>query len=230
MKCKNCGKKLDENSRCCLFCGTINMEEEKNSEIISELMLNSKNYLDEDKFTASKPMIILNVIVIILLACISIFISNILTVFLIFILYFYVICFEFIFKKANLPWYGAFIPVYNLFLIYEISFGIHTGNKKFLTLINIVLYTIYLAPSYKMMISDESIPEIVAVIIVYAITIIFSILYTVILFKLSQSFAKKFDQVGVFVFLFPFIMVPYIAFNKNIVYNNDDDVILMYKK
>ena len=80
-----------------------------------------------------------------------------------------------------------------------------------------------------MILSDENIPEIVAVIIVYVITIIFSILYTVILFKLSQSFAKKFDQVGVFVLLFPFIMVPYIAFNKNIVYNNDDDVILMYK-
>ena len=218
MRCKKCNKEISSDSRCCLFCGAINKEEEKNKKIIQEFMLNEqKNKKDK---MISKPMIILNIIVIILLISISLLISNIYISCLFFIVYFYALCFQFIFKKASIPWYGIFIPIYNIFLICELSFGTEEGNEKFLILLSIFFYTWDFGPLYEIL-SDVNLSETLILTIIYTLAFLISTFYTIVLYKLLSALAKNFNQNNVLVFTFPAIMLPIIAFNKKISYHNN---------
>ena len=54
--------------------------------------------------------------------------------------------------------------------------------------------------------------------------IIVAIINIVVLFKLIYNFSKRFKQNPVLLFLFPFIMIPIIAFNKNIKYYKVNDL------
>ena len=86
-----------------------------------------------------------------------------------------------IYKKANQPAWGAFIPVYNLFVLSEMVFGIGW------------LFVLEFLPYY--------------------LGYIFGL---VSFFMLG----KKFNTSGILTMLFPFIMIPVIAFNNKYQYKN----------
>lgn len=118
--------------------------------------------------------------------------------------YFYFICIELIMKKANLPWWGLFIPIYNLYLLFKLGF--ENGS-----------YFIILILSSVLMGLNTAFPSLIPTpTIGLAITITGAVVSVVLIISLYVNIAKKFGRSPILMFFFPGIMIPYIALNKNI--------------
>ena len=64
-------------------------------------------------------MIVNAVILILLIICMNYIKVDIFGTSVIVVLYFYFFCFQKLLIKADLPWWGAFIPIYNIYLLFK---------------------------------------------------------------------------------------------------------------
>ena len=224
MKCVKCGREIDINSRCCLFCGTINMEEENNKKLVKKALSYNDRDIDvgDFSFTNNKAMYITDIVLLIMIIIFGFLMKTVFKctpeeyIYLIKLLVRYIIgiVFQFVYKKAYLPWYGAFIPIYDIYLIFWLSYGVIGSSERFM-LTTVFLELSWLALIYSLLL--ESLIRNMTIITVAIINI-------VVLFKLIYNFSKRFKQNPVLLFLFPFIMIPIIAFNKNIKYYKVNDL------
>ena len=224
MKCVKCGRELDEKSRCCLFCGTINMEEENNKKLVKKALSYNERDIDvgDFSFANNKAMYITDIVLLIMIIIFGFLMKTVFKctpeeyMYLIKLLlrYIFGIVFQLVYKKAYLPWYGACIPIYDIYLIFWLSYGVIGSSERFM-LTTVFLELSWLALIYSLLL--ESLIRNMTIITVAIINI-------VVLFKLIYNFSKRFKQNPVLLFLFPFIMIPIIAFNKNIKYYKVNDL------
>ena len=223
MKCVKCGREMDENSRCCLFCGAINMEDEKNKKLIKEALTYNECDIDANDFSFlnNKAMYITDIVLLIMIITFAFYMvvtlkcapEEYIYIIIPSIKYLIGLIFQFIYKKAYLPWYGAFIPIYDIYLIFWLSYGVIGSNQR------VMITTVFLEISWFAGMLSLLLKPIIRNITL----IVVAIINIVVLFRLVYNFSKRFKQNPIFVFLFPFIMIPVIAFNKNIRYDKVDE-------
>ena len=205
--CNKCGKILDTNLPNCKYCGEVNLRYKgtRKIEINSNIKLDIFTKIKQKFSTLSLIlMIVINIILFITLCILNTNINtsltnNIIAYIIIAILYFYFICFELIFLKANYPWYVIFIPLYNFYAYFELC-----TKKGLLCFLLIIPYIFFLIGNISYNI----------------IFITFSISLLIALNKILMFFlAKRFKIHELFgMLLFP-IMIPLIAFNNKYTYN-----------
>ena len=145
--CNKCGKILYTKLPNCKYCGEINLRYKgtRKIEINSNIKLDIFTRIKQRLSTLSLiSMIIINIFLFITLCILNTNINttltnNIIAYVIITILYFYFICFEFIFIKANYPWYVIFIPLYNIYIYFELC-----TKKGLLCFLLIIPYIFFL--------------------------------------------------------------------------------------
>lgn len=228
MKCKRCGSIINKDSRCCLVCGALNDMEEQNIRFINEINSIDDHEVDSNDFSFknNKIIYITNIIIILLITLISIIyikkISIILYIY-IYIFYFYKLCFEIIFKKANISWYFALLPIYDISLIYELSYATNERYEEFITFVCIFIYPwllyLYTDIIYDLCYEFNKLPYYIYDISVYVSSYICIIVDMILIFILLSNLSKRFKQNRVLFFIIPYILIPIIAFNKKITYH-----------
>ncbi len=215
MKCVRCNNELKESDLYCDRCGTLVLDNPKNK-IIKELALETYNeenkkpskiekifkWLEENKFF----FIISNIVVYIIFviwARYNLFgksfsLWNVL--FFSGIFYFYIICFEMLFKKAGINWCGIFVPIYNFYIIFKLAF-----QNGFWSFILIFPFLGSLFSEVLMLV-----PGLGLVAYVLSLASILLIIF-VILFKIG----RRFNTSGIITMLFPLIIIPILAFDSN---------------
>lgn len=126
-----------------------------------------------------------------------------------FIASFYVICFEILFDKAELPWWGMFIPIYNIYLIYKLAFG--TGDMFFL------LICLFLFPIFMLFLGGIfKIAEIVNsfAFVMPICSLLIGLLNFIMLFNLGRSFGRS----GLITLIFGYVVLPMVAFSSKYEY------------
>ena len=224
MKCVKCGNDITQKDLYCPACGTINLKNKENEVIAS--MANNKDYQYDEENTLTKKIIrkldnckALFIIINIILFLISFPLFkygfdigdryNLLL--LVFSLLFdtYVLSLEIILKKAGLSWWGIFIPLYNLYLLFKLIFG--NGYLSIISIIPLlVFWYAYDFLSYA--------PELSGITIFLELGSMVAIVieFMVIFFMIG----KRFGRSGIITMLFSFVIIPSIAFNKKYTYDN----------
>lgn len=223
MKCVKCGREIDINSRCCLFCGAINMEEENNKKLVKKALSYNDRDIDvcDFSFTNNKAMYITDIVLLIMIIIFGFLMKTVFKctpeeyMYLIKLLVRYIvgIVFQFVYKKAYLPWYGAFIPIYDIYLIFWLSCGLTRSNNRFVGTI------IIFGMSFVVSVFSLFFRNIITIIIILISIIINVINYILIMCDM----ANRFKQNKILLVLFPYVMIPYITFNKNIRYYQADE-------
>ena len=69
MRCKKCDKEISSDSRCCLFCGAINKEEEKNKKLVKKALTYNDRDIDvgDFSFANNKAMYITDIVLLIMI-------------------------------------------------------------------------------------------------------------------------------------------------------------------
>ena len=138
MNCEKCGGPLTENSRCCLRCGTLNPNHPDNAKALSQIQANSVNNqqvnnnqvvnnIQETNIVEGSKTVSTNMLVFLIvngllygLGAISFLLDDSIlgigfTMFIAWtISYFYIVCVQLLFIKANVAWWGLFVPIYNI--------------------------------------------------------------------------------------------------------------------
>lgn len=221
MNCTKCGKPLNKEDVYCFSCGTININNPKNK-IIKD-MVEDKNYQYDDKNTWYVKMnnffnnsiwifVIINVIGVLLSIPIFKYIfSSSYNVFFwdfIIIFNFYKFCIELLLKKANLPWWGLFIPIYDVYLLFRLAFG---NGLSFIVLL--IPFFLFMMADVFMFSFSSALVALGGVLNVIALVLCF-IISLVVLFWIG----KRFGRSGIITVLFFYVIIPSIAFNKNYKY------------
>lgn len=219
MKCLKCGEEINPEWRCCLSCGALNenhpANQDKNIEVLSlddeegpkgnlarNITLYSVNFvlyilsligLSVMKVNSDVDLGVIDSFGYKFIACT--------------ISYFYLFCYQLLLKKANLNWWGIFIPIYNLYLIFKLAYG---NGWHFLTLfISPILIFIasYASVKYDFMFGRY--------VIYFA-----GLLSVIINLSLTANIGVKFGRNGIITVLFAFVIIPAIALNKKYTYYN----------
>ncbi len=218
MKCIKCGSEIKEEWRCCYTCGALNVENEENQNMmvdpdeIGSIAINQIVKMQEEKRTTNERIfLIVNIIVFILG-----FIASCFTSFAFFIVfpifafcYFYFICMQRLLIKANLPWWGLFIPIYNFYLICKLAFG-NSNVFKLLILMSIIYVglTIYI----------YHYPTTIDIKLVNIVLILYSIIYNLISLSIPFGIGRSFNHSGIITLIFAPIIIPFLAFSKKYTY------------
>lgn len=244
INCIRCGEKMDYEQRCCLKCGALNPNNDENKEFLNNNPMQDETLYLEDEYVSKLDFsslelfsteqkigfYIVNIIAgffPIILFLISIFInksylfknsieiySNLIIPLLILlpfciIFMFYNICLEKIFLKAEIGWWVVFVPIYREYMTFKMCFG---DAKKFNFLI--INWIVMLIISF--ISKTLTVPFLGIIILIY---MLFILIYAfVVSIELIYFFSKRFKVSFILTFLFPFIMIPIIAFNKKIYY------------
>lgn len=218
MKCSKCGEEINPEWRCCLSCGALNenhpANQDKNIEILS-----LDDETPKDSLARNITLYSVNFVVFILGLIGLLVIQNSVNlspeisdhfgyVFILWIItYFYFYCYQLLLKKANLNWWGLFIPIYNLYLMFKLAYG---NGWHFLTLLIppiLIFASSYFAFKYNFAYSKY--------IIYFA-----EILSTIISLSLTANIGTKFGRNGLITILFSIVVIPTIAFSKKYKYFN----------
>lgn len=212
--CFKCGNVLDNNYRCCMNCGAINLNHPDNKNIVEVLKANGtikelKTINNIDKVNENNAM---NIVLFIILNCIG-FLALIIGIstktsdltynlILSSIIYFYFICYQLLLKKANLPWWGIFIPIYNLYLINKLSFG--NGWYCIIPFVPIILFLLCVFLHLLNLLS----------LVMTLSHVIFYIYPILLLFCIGRRFGRS----GILTLLLSFIIIPSIALSNRYQY------------
>lgn len=203
MKCPKCGFGISSEATICLHCG-YNVQQVTGAVAKDNIIYER---VKQKKYTG---IFIMNIILTVLFIGVFFFQSDIpyindldiltyigLTVYIpsVLISMFYLTCYEMLLHKANLPWWGVFIPIYNVFEFYELC-----TSSQFFFLWNLVPVAIgYIGE--RLYIPYYFIGIVIVEIIIYVST-------------LSQL-ASRFDANKILMILFPEIYMPIVALNRN---------------
>ena len=212
MNCVKCGAEMKENFRCCLRCGALNPYHPDNQSTLAFLNnkdvkeLAKKPEVDNNAFAPELSPLskILFLIVNLCGFCFSFLCFSLIGIemginlIVTTIFYFYFVCYQLLFVKAYLPWWGIFIPVYNIYLINKLSFG--TGWFFLIPFIPLVL-----------LIAASILRVVFLIKLALNAQYIISLLYSpFLLFFLG----KRFGRSGILTILLGFIIIPVIAFSS----------------
>lgn len=214
--CPFCGFKVNKSNNMCMHCGRVlgNALNQKSVLSVDQIAPSNRIEYEDVKNNNPKPIYIVTIIVFVLaligtffgssLISSDIISSSLLLVIaipsLIFSL-FYLLTEQLLLLKAGLPWWGVYIPVYNIFLFSKLMTNRYLYILKPLyAVIALVILNIFLAQSIMLYF--------------YCVAgLSLLLLWIVMVAKMSERFNVKF----ILLLLFPFIMLPIMAFSKRIV-------------
>lgn len=213
MICPKCGKEMDPSWRCCLACGALNESNKANSSNDSIETLSLDDDINNGDLSSNMTMYSVNFVLYIIsfIALLVVKFNNeILDSFIYKFLiitpsYFYLLCYQILFKKAKLKWWGIFIPIYNLYLMFKMAYG---NGWHFLTLF--IAPVLMVAGTYFGLTYDINITKYV--------NIAAAIISCIVSLSLISNIGSKFGKSGILTVLFATIMIPYIAFSKKTKY------------
>lgn len=213
MICPKCGKEMDPSWRCCLACGALNESNKANSSNDSIETLSLDDDINNGDLSSNMTMYSVNFVLYIIsfIALLVVKFNNeILDSFIYKFLiitpsYFYLLCYQILFKKAKLKWWGIFIPIYNLYLMFKMAYG---NGWHFLTLF--IAPVLMVAGTYFGLTYDINITKYV--------NIAAAIISSIVSISLISNIGSKFGKSGILTVLFTPIMIPYIAFSKKTKY------------
>lgn len=231
--CKRCGEKMEINQRCCLKCGALNPENPNNYNLLG-IENNETLTLDDNKSNKKigvnkVSFIIVNSVVFILLAIFMLLLqlligrsfleSLFLSLFSIMPSYFQFISLQKLCIKANLPWWGLFIPVYNIYLFFVLAFGNEKKVAKVFVISIVASFLInFLCNIIYMALGNDS---------KFLINIVSYVILALVLSVIILTFlnlGRRFNMPRILVLLFPFITIPIMAFDKKYQLRRDDEV------
>lgn len=209
MICPKCGKEMDPSWRCCLACGALNESNKANSSNDSIETLSLDDDINNGDLSSNMTMYSVNFVLYIIsfIALLVVKFNNeILDSFIYKFLiitpsYFYLLCYQILFKKAKLKWWGIFIPIYNLYLMFKMAYG---NGWHFLTLF--IAPVLIVAETYFGLTYNINITKYV--------NIAAAIISCIVSISLISNIGSKFGKSGILTVLFTPIMIPYIAFSK----------------
>lgn len=209
MICPKCGKEMDPSWRCCLACGALNESNKANSSNDSIETLSLDDDINNGDLSSNMTMYSVNFVLYIIsfIALLVVKFNNeILDSFIYKFLiitpsYFYLLCYQILFKKAKLKWWGIFIPIYNLYLMFKMAYG---NGWHFLTL--------FIAPV--LMVAETYFGLTYNINITKYVNIAAAIISCIVSISLISNIGSKFGKSGILTVLFTPIMIPYIAFSK----------------
>lgn len=204
-KCPKCGFGVSSEATICLHCG-FNVQEQTGAVAKDNIIYER---VKEKKF---KGIIITNILITAVLIAVFFFkeeipylntldseilqvISLVIYIPSLLITMFYNVCYEMLLHKAGLPWWGVFIPIYNIFEFYELC----TTVQGFV-LWNLVPVAIGYV-GYRLDIPYYYLGIIISILIIYI--------------SMMSQLASRFDANKLLMILFPGIYMPIVAINKN---------------
>lgn len=213
MICPKCGKEMDPSWRCCLACGALNESNKAKSSNDSIETLSLDDDINNGDLSSNMTMYSVNFVLYIIsfIALLVVKFNNeILDSFIYKFLiitpsYFYLLCYQILFKKAKLKWWGIFIPIYNLYLMFKMAYG---NGWHFLTLF--IAPVLIVAETYFGLTYNINITKYV--------NIAAAIISCIVSLSLISNIGSKFGKSGILTVLFTPIMIPYIAFSKKTKY------------
>lgn len=221
-KCPKCGFKLSPSSSICMHCGMSVTGGTDHNEMLLKAMDDKydkvSDYLPGERYLENKskyiiPMLIVNLIIAALTiigemqvikaenTILTVNFASELTGIVVattLVSTFYIICYQILLAKADLPWWGMYIPVYNTFL----SSKLMTNNYFYVFLkLNIPLVIAGVIINF--------LPQMIAGILAVA-----ALIYTLVLaIKINAEFAHRFKVNSALLFFFPAIVIPIMAFS-----------------
>ncbi len=231
--CKRCGEKMDISQRCCLKCGALNPENPNNYNLLgienNETLTLDDNKSNEKIGVNKVSFIIVNsvafALLVILMLLLSFLFNNsfveglFLSLASIIPFYLLFISLQKLCIKANLPWWGLFIPVYSIYLFFVLAFGNEKKVAKVFVislvasfLINFLCSIIYMAIG-----SDSKF-------LINIVSYITSALILSLNILTFLNLGRRFNMTRILVLLFPLITIPIMAFDKKYQLVSDDEV------
>ncbi len=210
MFCNNCGLEISKDDRSCFNCGAVNIHNKENEEFLT----NASKVKVKEKYDGklNVPYLIVNLILFSILLLFDLlfikFIPFLYSALGITIAYFYFFSYQKLLIKAALPWWGVFIPIYNIYLWYKLTFdsGVMFTLLQFL----IPLFILVTMPLF-VMLDMYKVTQ-----ILYALYL----LYTSVISILSlYLLGKNFGRSGILTILFFYVIIPSVAFSKQFKYN-----------
>lgn len=224
MKCVKCGKEITKYDAYCNNCGTINLNCDKNK--VLQDMLEDKNYQYEvnnlwhnklSRFldNSKQLFVLLNLISFIISFPVFKYVFdignryNLLLLVFVLMLNFYRLCIQFILKKAKMHWWGMFIPGYDIYLMFKLSFG------------NGYLFILMLFPMMVFFVSVDLLSSAAGLgILVFVLEMGSLIIILIEMLVLLFMIGRRFGRSGIITVLFFYVIIPSIAFNKKYVYDD----------
>lgn len=227
MFCINCGNEVKKEERYCSKCGALNLENKENKEmklyakqnpdrLAKEVIKDRKKEERELKDKAYGFNLIVFLIVNVIFYLLTLLPGKQILEFIKYeglmpyyilietISCFYFVCMQLILKKANLPWWGLFIPLYNIYLIFKLA--TKRGSDCLIMLFGIIM--IIAAP---IVLPYSSLVSQVLVVVSY-------LTYILTYFLLIGSIGRRFGRSAIFTILFSFVVFPALAFSKRYQY------------
>jgi len=205
MVCEKCGRPLTESTKFCMGCGISNPYYSESNKIINQLQNHNVgvDYKESKlKVLGSKIskicFILVNVSLFLFLLRYGIFNGEIdmIEIVVLFGVYFYMICFQLIYMKASLPWWGFFIPVYDVYLLNKAALG---NGSLFFIILFATIFGVFFGFLEISVLSS----------LLLSLAAILNVFYfPLLLFCL----AGRFNYSGLLTILCPIIMIPAMAF------------------
>lgn len=212
MFCPNCGNKIVSSNNYCIRCGyslqsnttvsnSVNVTQNSNASSKNNNISYTRNYSSDSGFVVTNMIIYVLVILLIFLFLFSVKESTLVLVVAISfsISYFYFVCYQKLLIKAGLPWWGMFVPMYNVYLMNKLSFG--NGLYMFVPII------LTISAYFNLLLFKDNLTIAVSInSIIYIVVYIFPVIQ---LFCLGRKFGRS----GIITALFSFVVIPTIAFS-----------------
>ena len=227
--CSNCGAPMNSNSRCCLRCGNVNVVNQENTEFLEKTKKNSQMQQAPSESVAerinrySNPNSFLACTIVTILLFFAFFFGFVallqafflswfgtasfasffsllpVYVFVMSVPFLMIYSMELIYMDSGHPWWAFFVPIYNCMVLSDIALD----NMS----IGIILYL----PSLTQNVSSEMVR-------IFGGLVDF-VVYIVIYYNLGSKYGKN----GVLTVLFPWIMIPNIAYHSYSGYVDADE-------
>lgn len=206
--CPHCGFKANPNNKMCLHCGKLLGATNQVNEVTTNGINQGGIIYDAPANVTQKPIYITNIVlgiigIIAIFLCSSLLPVGAATLLMVSIPsllvgIFYSMCIQILLFKANLPWWGYFVPIYNVFLISKLM------TKRY----TFILYS--LVPSITILILNTFLAKIILLFFV-GISGIYMLVLSIVMLS---SLARRFGRSRLGMVLLPFIFIPWTALSS----------------
>lgn len=171
ISCSRCGEPMKVSQRCCIKCGALNIEHPDNISMKQYIVNESpivqgnnvfipqsiNNYEDNKKIKYKNTCFVVNLFLHLALSCLMILslqntnemmITVIATFLSIGLIFMYNYSMQVIYMKAGKEWWSYWIPLYNLYIYYEITMG--NGWFFFLSFFPVIGIIVSIISSYQL--------------------------------------------------------------------------------
>lgn len=232
--CSRCGSAVNDEDRCCMKCGALNPFNSKNAGVeadkIEVLDFDTdteklEQYLDGKIAKGTRSASIVNMIFVLISWVLTVIFlkdyvgfGNLILILIGSLVYVMlgILPLQRLLMKADLPWWGLYVPLYNVYLLYRLGFE-RVGSLIIIVLLNVLL-SFYGVLSKGIIKGDYHLYQIITIIVLIAYFIIEVSFYVRYCIGVGKRFGKPGWFKALIVFFMP-IMFIILAFDGSYGYN-----------